>query len=137
MTLRRSSTTPNASAALQSNQADASNHMPTSNSLAGQSQQYGNPGTESLAEARFSKSKLLEIYRSQYAYNSDDASHTVSKLFVNNWDPGHSNGVNGRGWGKGNETRDHNYGPDICWDQSGQVQPIGLEEMSEMEKTVS
>jgi len=56
---------------------------------------------------------------------------------MNNWDPAQSNGTNGRGWGKSNDTRDQNYGPEVCWDQSGQVQPIGLEEVSELEKMVS
>jgi PERQ amino acid-rich with GYF domain-containing protein len=108
--------------------------MTNSDSTFGQSQQYASQGMETIIEARFSKSRLLDIYRMQQ--NSDDLAGNVSSLFVNNWDPGHPNSTNGRGWGKNNDTRDQSYGPEVCWDQSGQVQPIGLEEMSELEKTV-
>ena len=46
-------------------------------------------------------------------------------------------GQMGGGWGKGPDTRDHNNGPDICWDQGGQIQPISLEEMTPIEREVS
>lgn len=29
-----------------------------------------------------------------------------------------------------------NHGPDVCWDTTGVVRPIGLEDMTEDEKTV-
>jgi PERQ amino acid-rich with GYF domain-containing protein len=92
-------------------------------------------GAESAVENRYSKSKLLDIFRAQQI--SEMANGDVTKLFMNNWDPGHSNGINGRGWSRSNDTRDHNHGPDACWDQTGQNQPIGLEEMSATEKSVS
>jgi PERQ amino acid-rich with GYF domain-containing protein len=86
------------------------------------------------SEGRFSKNKLLDIYRTQQ--DTDQSNNDVTRLFMNNWDPAQSNGTNGRGWGKSNDTRDQNYGPEVCWDQSGQVQPIGLEEISELERMV-
>jgi PERQ amino acid-rich with GYF domain-containing protein len=119
----------------QSTQADHSTPLSGQDSVFGQSQQYANHGIDSVSDSRISKSKLLDIYRMQQA--SDEAAGDVSRLFVNNWDPGHSNGTNGRGWGKSNDTRDQNHGPEVCWDQSGQIRPIGLEEMSELEKAVS
>lgn len=76
---------------------------------------------------------LLQIYRSQEdsgALNGD-----VSDLFANGWNPGHSNISNGRSWGKPMDNRD-NHGPDVCWDTTGVVRPIGLEDMTEDEKTV-
>lgn len=60
----------------------------------------------------------------------------VSSLFESTWDPGHSNGTNGRLWGKSSDTRDSS-GPDLCWDSTGQVQLISLTEMSDLEKSVS
>lgn len=116
--------------------ADTSTSVSSSDAGFGQSQQmYTNQATELSSEARFSKNKLLEIYKTHQ--NTDESNIDVSRLFMNNWDPTHSNGVNGRGWGKSNDTRDQSYGPEVCWDQSGQIQPIGLEEMSELERMVS
>ncbi len=100
--------------------------------MSGQSQTYS---SESFAESRYTKDKILEIYRSRQT--PDDGNDDVSRLFVNNWDPSQANGSTARGWGKSSDTRDHTYGPEICWDQSGQVQPIGLEEMTALERTVS
>jgi len=119
----------------QSAPGDAPASLSNSDSTYGQPQQYTNHSFEPPSEARFSKNKLLEIYRTQQS--SDESTVDVSRLFMSSWDPGHTNGTNGRGWGKGNEARDQTYGPEICWDQSGQVQPIGLEEMSDLEKSVS
>lgn len=59
----------------------------------------------------------------------------VGRLFENQWDPGHSSGTNGRGWGKSNDTRDSN-GPDLCWAMSGDVGPISLQDMTAQEKEV-
>jgi PERQ amino acid-rich with GYF domain-containing protein len=132
LTLRRSSTTPHGSSTSQTNQMDP---MPTSDTTFAQSQQYPEHGNASTVENRYSKNKLLDIYKNQQAL--DELSGDISRLFVNNWEPGHSNGTNGRGWGKGIDSRDHNNGPDICWDQNGQVQPIGLEEITLEEREVS
>lgn len=113
-----------------------STSLSSSDASFGQSQQqYINQGVELNSEGRFSKNKLLDIYRMQQ--DIDQSNNDVSRLFMSNWDPAQSNGTSGRGWGKSNDTRDQNYGPEVCWDQSGQVQPIGLEEMSELERIVS
>jgi PERQ amino acid-rich with GYF domain-containing protein len=110
--------------------------LSSSDASFGQSQQqYMYQGVELNSEGRFSKNKLLDIYRTQQ--DTDQSNNDVTRLFMNNWDPAQSNGTNGRGWGKSNDTRDQNYGPEVCWDQSGQVQPIGLEEMSELDRMVS
>lgn len=130
VTLRRSSTTPHGIQPPQSSQPETAAPLPTTETPFSQQQQYA---SEPAAGGRYSKNILLDIYRSQ----PDHTNGSVSRLFVNSWDPGHSNGSNGRGWGKSTDTRDHNHGPEICWDSSGQVQPIGLEEMSPLEKNVS
>jgi PERQ amino acid-rich with GYF domain-containing protein len=133
LTLRRSSTTPHSTSSQQFGQADTSTSLSSSDASVGQSQ-YINQGIELNSEGRFSKNKLLDIYRTQQ--DTDQSNNDVTRLFMNNWDPAQSNGTNGRGWGKSNDTRDQNYGPEVCWDQSGQVQPIGLEEISELERMV-
>jgi hypothetical protein len=135
VTLRRSSTTPHGTQVPQSTQPEAAMPLPTSETPFGQQQQHHQQQhhntSEPAAGGRYSKNSLLDIYRSQ----PDHTNGSVSRLFVNSWDPGHSNGSNGRGWGKSTDSRD-NHGPEICWDSSGQVQPIGLEEMSALEKNV-
>lgn len=114
-------------------QGDISTSVSNSDTIPSQVQ-FGGQRVEST-ENRYSKNKLLDIFRAQQ--NSEGSNSDVTKLFMNNWDPGHSNGINGRGWGKGSDSRDHSYGPDVCWDQTGQNQPIGLEEMSALERSVS
>lgn len=64
------------------------------------------------------------------------AEDNVKRLYVNNWNPEQSNGSTGRGWGKGADARDASNGPEVCWDQSGEVKPISPEGMSEAEKAV-
>ncbi|KAF4629921.1 hypothetical protein G7Y89_g8221 [Cudoniella acicularis] len=130
LTLRRPSTTPFAPTSSQGDvpmsasglETQPSQQMPTS-------VPYEQP-----TETRYSKNQLLDIYRAQE--ESGDLNGDVSRLFVNNWNPEQSNGANGRsGWGKSNDGRE-SYGPEICWDQSGNNRPISLEEMSEQEKTL-
>jgi PERQ amino acid-rich with GYF domain-containing protein len=89
---------------------------------------------EQSTDTRYSKSHLLDIYKAQE--ESGALQGDVSRLYVDNWNPEHSNGANGRsGWGKSSDGRD-TYGPEICWDTNGQIRPMGLEEMSEQEKIV-
>lgn len=89
---------------------------------------------EQSLDNRFSKEQLLDIYRSHQA--SDFPAKDVSSLYANGWDPGHSNGANGRGWGKTSDGRD-THGPHICWDDNGSVPLMSLQEMTDLEKTVS
>lgn len=84
---------------------------------------------------RYTKNKLLDIYKLQQQQQGSQTD--VSRLYVNNWHPGQSNGSNGRGWGKPADARDSTSGPEICWDQTGRMPPIGLEELSEAEREVS
>ncbi|RFU29861.1 hypothetical protein B7463_g6465, partial [Scytalidium lignicola] len=129
LTLRRSSTAPYGQ---QSSQGDSV--LPAQNSdIQGSSQQPTNTMYEQSTETRYSKDQLLDIFRSNQG--SETANGDVSRLFTSTWDPGHSNGANGRGWGKTNDSRE-THGPEVCWDQNGTVQPIGLEEMSALEKSI-
>jgi PERQ amino acid-rich with GYF domain-containing protein len=127
LTLRRASTTPFAQA---SAQGDAPLPTPGADTLSmQQSSMY-----EQSTDTRYSKSQLLDIFKSQEETGALQGD--VSRLYVDNWDPEHSNGANGRtGWGKSIDGRD-TYGPEICWDTNGQIRPMGLEEMSEQEKIV-
>ena len=44
--------------------------------------------------------------------------------------------VNGS-WNKRDDYKDSHSGPEICWDHSGQVEPLALTEMNDEEKDVS
>lgn len=91
---------------------------------------YEQPG-----DIRYSRSQLLDVFKAQQ--ESGAASKDVSHLYANDWNPGHSNGTNGRStWGRSSDNRD-THGPDVCWESSGNILPIALEEMSELEQKVS
>lgn len=98
------------------------------------SQQGLQSALEHTIDIRFSKEQLLDIYRAQQT--SESSAKDISNLYVNGWNPGHSNGANGRGWGKSSDGRD-THGPHICWDESGSVPLISLQEMTEPERAVS
>ena len=128
VTLRRSSTTPVA----QPPQGEPPLPTPTAETPATyqpSSLMYDQP-----TEFRYSKNQLLDIYRAQV--ESGTANADISHLFESGWDPKQSNGANGRSsWGKNSDGRDA-QGPNIAWEPRGDIQPIGLEEMSEEEKLV-
>lgn len=89
------------------------------------------------ADLRYPKSHLLELYhKHREAKDSGVRNGDVSRLYVEGWNPGQSNGSNGRAWGKVTDGRE-THGPDACWDSSGSQRPVSLEEMTEEEKTVS
>ena len=106
----------------------------TSSAEAQDSQPQANTTYEASTDTRYSKEALLEIYK--VSRNSDSAENDVSRLFTDTWDPGHSNGTNGRGWGKSHDSRE-NQGPNVCWDTNGSVEPISLQEMTDAEKIVN
>ena len=90
---------------------------------------------EPSADTRYSKDAFIDIYKAQE--NSDTTSSQLLRLLSDSYNPGQSNGTNGRGgWGKSHDGRD-NHGPYACWDASGSVQPIGLQEFTDDEKDVS
>jgi PERQ amino acid-rich with GYF domain-containing protein len=89
---------------------------------------------EQPTDSRYSRSQLLDVLKAQQ--EAGTVNRDVSHLYADDWNPGHSNGANGRStWGRSSDTRE-TYGPEICWDASGNVQPIALEEMNEIERKV-
>jgi PERQ amino acid-rich with GYF domain-containing protein len=129
VTLRRSSTTPVAQASSQGEPP-----LPTPSAESSLSYQQLNPIYDQSTDFRYSKSQLLDFYRAQV--ESGAANGDISHLYENGWDPKQSNGANGRSsWGKSSDGRD-TQGPSIAWEPKGNIQPIGLEEMTEEEKIV-
>lgn len=126
MTLRKS-TNPNTPSA----QAPAHADQPASDSS---SASYFNTPAADTQDLRYSKDSLLDIYKANQS--SVGPNGDVARLYVNSWNPEQPATSTSRGWGKINDTRDNQHGPEVCWDQSGEVQPVGLEDMSEAEKLV-
>ena len=123
---RRQSSTPHGQAL----QADLTTQVPAAETEDYQPQ--ANPSYESPTDTRYSREVLLDIYKT-LPY-SEETNIDVSRLFSEGWDPSQSNGTH-RGWGKPHDHRD-NHGPYACWEPSGSVHPISLEEMTDVERNV-
>lgn len=122
MTFRRSSTTP-------FNNQSTSQPPPPADGPAPQAQPTPVDVVPFDGSLRYTKEQLLEIYK----VSDTGAAANVESLFVAGWNPAPVNGNAARNWGKGNEAivpQD----PSVCWDTSGTVKPIGLQEMSAEEK---
>ncbi|KAL8711887.1 MAG: hypothetical protein Q9220_003831 [cf. Caloplaca sp. 1 TL-2023] len=85
-----------------------------------------------VSENRYSKDQLLDLFRAQAKVGSSSAS--ISDLFVDGWNPASTNGTSNGGWSRKDEFKDGTIGPEICWDYSGNVQPLALVDMTEQEK---
>lgn len=60
----------------------------------------------------------------------------LPNLYVGGWQPDLANGANAAAWGRSDQARDNQPGPDICWDRHGNVEPLGLTDMDEEEREV-
>lgn len=83
---------------------------------------------------RYSRDQLLSIFATSQQPNASQPD--VSSLFLPGWNPGHVNGTSTRGWGKSSDAHPAPQEPDICWNTSGSVKAVGLQEMSAEEKEV-
>jgi len=93
---------------------------------------YAKSTADSETQHGFGANHLVEVFRKQDISSKVDVSH----LFTNSWDPGHTNGANGRGWGKNTDRQDSNA-PESCWSTDGKIAPRTLEEKTDLERSVS
>lgn len=85
-------------------------------------------------EVRYSKDQLLNLYKAQR--ESGNLGKNVADYFVADWNPHvETSAVNGA-WGKRDDHRDTPSGPEVCWDHGGNVEPLGLIDMTDDEKEV-
>ncbi|KAF7866732.1 hypothetical protein EAF04_005574 [Stromatinia cepivora] len=132
LTFRRSSNAPHTLSAQVDNLPAQS--LEVSEDLPHQQTQSYEPSVP--ADLRYPKSHLLDLYQKhREAKDSGARNGDVSRLYVEGWNPGQSNGTNGRAWGKVTDGRE-THGPDACWDMTGNQRPVSLEEMTEEEKTL-
>ncbi|RDW90357.1 uncharacterized protein DSM5745_02132 [Aspergillus mulundensis] len=83
-------------------------------------------------DTRYSKEQLLDLYKAQR--DTGVLTKHVADYFVADWNP-HietpaANGV----WGKRDDHKDNPTGPEVCWEHGGQIEPLGLVDMTEDEK---
>ena len=74
----------------------------------------------------------MDLFRAQ-----GEAGHSqksISDLFIAGWNPAASN-TNGI-WARQDDHREAATGPEICWDNDGSIQPLGLADMTDDEKEV-
>ena len=84
-------------------------------------------------DSRYSKDQLLDYYKVQA-----DAPHTsinIADLYVGGWNPEISASTNNETWVRRDEQKE-NFGPEVCWDMSGSVEPLGFRELTEEEQEV-
>ncbi|KAI5856760.1 hypothetical protein GGS23DRAFT_588506 [Durotheca rogersii] len=86
-------------------------------------------GIESL---RYTRDELFAIL--DMTQDSNSQAPDVSTLFLQGWNPGHTNGATPRGWGKTGDSHIVPPEPDICWDAPGSTRAVGLQEMNPEEK---
>ncbi|ESZ93811.1 hypothetical protein SBOR_5806 [Sclerotinia borealis F-4128] len=132
LTFRRSSNAPHTLSAQAEN-------LPTHSTEAsedGSQQPTQSYEPSAPADLRYPKAHLLDLYQKhREAKDSGARNGDVSRLYVEGWNPGQSNGTNGRAWSKVPDGRE-THGPDACWDMSGNQRPVSLEEMSEEQRTL-
>ncbi|KAF5666347.1 GYF domain-containing protein [Fusarium heterosporum] len=123
LTFRRSSTTPLGQPSSQPPPSTdhAVQHPATESPVSVSASTYEVPPT------RYTKDDLLAVFRPQQS--GEDVTH----LFASGWNPGQVNGHAPRGWGKSNDNHIPQE-PGACWDDSGDITPIGLQDMSLEEK---
>lgn len=127
--LRRSSTTPF------NNQASP---LPAIDNLLNSSANEPHPSSVSqfapaqdTANGKYSRDDLLD-----FGKMADPGNVDLRALFMSSFSPGGNiNGQNTRGWGKPNDAHSHND-PSVCWDQDGELGPLGHQDMSAEEKEV-
>ncbi|KAI0114359.1 hypothetical protein GGR51DRAFT_504042 [Nemania sp. FL0031] len=131
LTFRRTSTTPSSQALSQSNPSDHA--VPSDDPAILAAMPVGSTVVENAAPQRYSREDMLTILGNMEP-DPRVQQPDVSTLFVAGWNPGHTNGVSSRGWGKPADSHVLPQEPDICWDASGSSKAIGLEEMTSEEK---
>lgn len=129
LTFRRSSTTPfNQSASHTPNDVPQTPSADTS----GTTGVPQTPSYDAVGAQRYSKDEILDLFRSVPTPNLPD----IANLLVPGWNPGQINGATTRSWGKTGDSNHVAPDPGVCWDQDGKMQPVGLVEMTEEEKTL-
>lgn len=60
----------------------------------------------------------------------------MGEHFIADWNPLEESPTMNGAWGKREDQKDTPAGPEVCWDYTGQYEPLGLADMTEDEKEV-
>ncbi|KZF23389.1 hypothetical protein L228DRAFT_246157 [Xylona heveae TC161] len=138
-TFRRPSVATNASSSSQRDSAQHQSSNTTSNPgiyvpphiASGTSTSVNRTGN--VSDSRYSKEQLLDLFKVQR--DVGDISKNLSSLFIGGWEPGASAAATHTAWNRRDErNKDSTIGPEVCWDQNGSVEPMGLSNMTGEEK---
>ncbi len=86
------------------------------------------------SDTRYSKEQLLDMYKAQR--DTGILTKNVADYFVAEWNPHIENASMNGVWGKRDDHKDNSTGPEVCWDHGGEVEPLGLVDMTDDEKEV-
>jgi len=86
-------------------------------------------------EGRYNKDQLLDIYKTQRDSGSLD--RNLAELFQGRWNPLVQKDDVDSGRGKRDDAKDLALGPEICWNQNLEAEPLGLVGMTDEEKEVT
>jgi PERQ amino acid-rich with GYF domain-containing protein len=85
-------------------------------------------------EVRYTKDQLLALYKYQRRAGALDAH--LADIFTGDWDPFQGRESHNPAWGRREEGKDPNVGPEICWDRHAAAEPLALIQLSDEEREV-
>lgn len=85
-------------------------------------------------EARYAKDHLVALYKQQRDTGAID--QNLSLIFTGGWNPLDGRDTSNSAWGRRDEGKEPNLGPEICWDHSARIEPLALVQMSDEEREV-
>lgn len=97
---------------------------------------HAQPGRNgSLADGRFSRGQLTQLFRTQ---RDGDDLVDVASLSMGAWESHATNGVTGPSWGRNHDhsSRDVQSGVEQCWVRDGSIEPLSLHDLTDGEREV-
>ncbi|KAI9849741.1 MAG: hypothetical protein M1838_006277 [Thelocarpon superellum] len=85
-------------------------------------------------DSRYGKDQLLGIYRT--LKDAGELNKDLQSVLVAGWNPKAPNGTTTAGWNTRDESRKDGLinGPEICWEMTGEIDPLGFVEMTDEER---
>ena len=88
-----------------------------------------------LTDTRYSRDQLLDLYKAQQS-SDGGLRDGLPTLYVGGWQPDLANGVSSSSWGRSEHDRDTQSAVNACWEADGNIEPLGLLEMTNEEREV-
>lgn len=88
----------------------------------------------STGELRYTKDQLVALYK--YQRDAGALDQHLADIFTGGWDPFLGRESTNSAWGRRDEGKETNPGPEICWDQNPSAEPLALIEPSDEDREV-